>query len=99
MSTLGDLLEDSGWTSAIRNVRIAVVGVAQSFVTGHDVARTVYYHQVTVCVLHKLMPKLLLWSKRKVQHIFLAKYGDKLWQDTQFFLQPRKKSDGKYFLC
>ena len=79
MSTLGDLLEDSGWTSAIGNARIAEVGVVESFVRGHDVARTKCYHQVTVCVLHKLILKLLLWSKPKEQLIFLSKYGNKLW--------------------
>ena len=55
LSTLGDWLEDSGWTTAIGNARIARVGVVQSLVSGHDVARTKYCHQVTACALHMLM--------------------------------------------
>ena len=55
LSTLGDWVEDSGWTTLINNAKVARAGVAQSLLTGHDVARTKYSHEVTLCALYKLL--------------------------------------------
>ena len=50
MNTVGDLLKDSGWT----NAHVACSGVAESLVSGRDVVRTKYSHQVTASVLYKV---------------------------------------------
>ena len=47
MSTLGDNLKDSGWKTITSNAQIAQPVVAESLVSGHDVVRTKYVHQLT----------------------------------------------------
>ena len=51
LSALGDLLESRGWKTVIMNACVTISGVAQSLLSGHDVARTKYAHQVTACTL------------------------------------------------
>ena len=53
MNTLGNILKDSGWTTIVSNAQI-VGPVAESLVSGHDVVRTKYIHQVTASTLHQL---------------------------------------------
>ena len=53
MNTLGNILKDSGWTTIVSNAQIARP-VAESLVSGHDVVRTKYIHQVTASTLHQL---------------------------------------------
>ena len=57
MKTVGDFLKDSGWTTLITNVQVAHSGVAESLLSGHDVVRTKYSHQVTASALYKLQHK------------------------------------------
>ena len=60
MNTVGDLLKDSGWTTIITNAHVARSGVAESLVSGHDVVRTKYSHQVTASALYKLQHQAYL---------------------------------------
>ena len=60
MNTVGDLLKDSGWTMIITNAHVARSGVAESLVSGHDVVRTKYSHQVTASALYKLQHQAYL---------------------------------------
>ena len=55
-TTLGDWLEDSGWSSLLTDV-VASSGKAESFLSAGDVTRTRYAHQVTAATLHILMTK------------------------------------------
>ena len=57
LSALGDWLENSGWTTLIQNASVTRSGVAESLLSGHDVVRTKYCHQITACVLNSLMHK------------------------------------------
>ena len=50
---LGNILKDSGWTTIVSNAQIARP-VTESLVSGHDVVRTKYIHQVTASTLHQL---------------------------------------------
>ena len=52
-NTLWNILKDSGWTTIVSNAQIARP-VAESLVSGHDVVRTKYIHQVTASTLHQL---------------------------------------------
>ena len=54
ISTLGDILKDSGWKTITSNAQIAQPGVSESLVSGHDVVRTKYIHQLTASTLHQL---------------------------------------------
>ena len=53
--SLGTLLENSGWTSAIVDAGVASSGTAESFVNVSSVTKTRQAHQITACSLHKLM--------------------------------------------
>ena len=52
LTSLGTLLEGSGWTSAITEAGVASSGTAESFLTASSVTRTKQAHQITACSLH-----------------------------------------------
>ena len=53
-STLGDILEESGWTTALVEAEIASSGTADSFLKVSHLTRTRHAHQLTLLTLHKL---------------------------------------------
>jgi len=55
LSSLGSLPEDSGWTGALTEVRVASVGTADSFLSAASVTKTRQAHRVTACSLYKLL--------------------------------------------
>ncbi len=54
---LGNLLEDSGWTGALTQARIASSGTADSFIKASHVTRTRRAHQITISSLYLLLKK------------------------------------------
>eukprot|EP00733_Pompholyxophrys_punicea_P000080 Pompholyxophrys_punicea_v1_NODE_10_length_6905_cov_7.951686.p2 type:complete len:342 gc:universal NODE_10_length_6905_cov_7.951686:5288-4263(-) len=54
ISAIGDLLEGSGWTSAITNAGITSSGVAESLLRGSHVTRSRRCHQITIVALSEL---------------------------------------------
>jgi hypothetical protein len=52
---IGSWLEGSGWTSGIVQAKVALPGMAESFLKASHVTRTRYAHQVTAGSLHLLM--------------------------------------------
>ena len=48
LKCIGDLLNGSGWTSAISQANIATPGTAESFLKASHVKKTARAHQVTV---------------------------------------------------
>ena len=57
LRSIGTLLQDSGWTSAICEANVASSGTAESFLTASSITRTRQAHQITACSLHKLVKK------------------------------------------
>ena len=55
MRSIGTLLKDSGWTSAICEANVAASGTAESFLTASSITRTRQAHQITAFSLHNLM--------------------------------------------
>ena len=55
LRSLGTLLEDSGWASAIVEAGVASSGTAESFLAGSSVTRARLAHQITACSLYTLM--------------------------------------------
>ncbi|CAH3186451.1 unnamed protein product, partial [Porites evermanni] len=53
-STLGDLLDKSGWTAVLSEAEVALSGVADSFLKATHLTRTRHAHQVTTLALNKL---------------------------------------------
>ena len=51
---VGDLLEESGWCTAITQSNIATAGTADSFLKAAHLTRTRHAHQVTAVTLAKL---------------------------------------------
>ena len=54
-NTVGDLLDGSGWTTALTESEVASSGTADSFLKVSHITRTRHAHQVTVLVLHRLL--------------------------------------------
>lgn len=57
LKVLGDLLDSSGWTSALTQANVASSGTADSFLKVSHVTRTRHAHQVTASALHLLLHK------------------------------------------
>ncbi|KAH3875882.1 hypothetical protein DPMN_039164 [Dreissena polymorpha] len=55
LKTIGDWLQDSGWTHALLQADIASAGTADSFLKPSHVSRSRHAHQVTACALYILM--------------------------------------------
>ena len=55
LKTLGDLLQCSGWTSALVQSGVATAGTADSFLRAAHITRTRRTHQVTACVLYQAL--------------------------------------------
>ncbi|KAK4304447.1 hypothetical protein Pmani_023602 [Petrolisthes manimaculis] len=55
LKSLGTLLQDSGWTTALTESGIATTGTADSFLSASSVTRTRQMHQVTASSLYKLL--------------------------------------------
>ena len=54
LKMLGDLLKDSGWTTALTEAEVASAGTADSFVSASHVKKTRLAHEVTACTLYQL---------------------------------------------
>ena len=59
-NVLGDLLEGSGWTSALSETEVSSAGTAQSMLNAAHLARTRHARQVTLLTLHILQGKAFL---------------------------------------
>lgn len=57
LKTIGDLLEESGWTGALVQAGVATSGTADSFLKASHVTRTRRAHQVTASSLYLLLQK------------------------------------------
>ena len=55
LKCLGDLLDGSGWTSAISHAQVSSPGTADSFRKASHVTKTAKAHQVTACALDNLL--------------------------------------------
>ena len=62
-NTLGDVLESSGWTTALTEAEIATSGIADSFLKAAHLARTRHAHEVTVSTLQKLQREAYVQSE------------------------------------
>ena len=57
---LGDLLEGSGWTSALSEAEVSSAGTAQSMLNAAHLTSTRHAHQVTLLTLHILQREAFL---------------------------------------
>ena len=62
-NTLGDLLEASGWTTALTEAEVASPGTADSFLKVSHLTRTRHAHQVTFLTLKRLQKEAFLCSE------------------------------------
>jgi hypothetical protein len=54
-NTVGDLLDVSGWTTALTEFEVALSGTVDSFLKISHITRTQHAHRVTVLVLQRLL--------------------------------------------
>ena len=72
-NTVGDLLDGSGWTTALAEVRVASAGTADSFLKVTHLTRTRHARQVTLLILHNLLKEAFLKNKESADgHSFMA---------------------------
>ena len=83
LSCIGDLLQDSGWTIALSNSGVTSPG-NDSLLTGHNVAKTKYTHQVTALALHRLMKIAYENSSLKNEKSFETWRADMEKENPQF---------------
>jgi len=55
LKILGDLLEGSGWTSALVQAGVATAGTADSFLKASHITRTRHAHQVTASAMYQAL--------------------------------------------
>ena len=67
--TLGDILEGSGWTTALTEAEIASSGIVDSFLNVSHLARTRHAHQVTIIALQKLQQEAYLQSNTNISFL------------------------------
>ena len=65
-STLGDILEDSGWTTALIEAEVASSSTADSFLKVSQLTRTRHAHQLTLLTLQKLQQEALMQFENSV---------------------------------
>ena len=58
--TLGDVLEGSGWTTALTETEVASSSIVDSFLNVAHLAQTYHAHQVTIIALQKLQQEAYL---------------------------------------
>ena len=59
-NTLGDVLENSGWTTALTEAEVATSGIVSSFLKAAHLTRTRHAHQITLLALKKLQHEAFL---------------------------------------
>ena len=59
-SLIGNLLDGSGWTTALTEFRIVGSGTADSFINASDVSKTRHIHEITACALYTLQKDVYL---------------------------------------
>ena len=62
-NTLGDVLEDSGWTTALTEAEVASSGTADSFLKVAHLTRTRHALQITLLTLNKLQKEAFSQSE------------------------------------
>ena len=55
LASIGKLLKDNRWTSALVEAGVASSGTVDSFLSASSVTRTRLSHQITICNLYVLM--------------------------------------------
>jgi len=81
--TLGDILEGSGWTTALTEAEIASSGIVDSFLIVAHLAQTRHAHQVTIVALQKLQQEAYLQSNTGIP---LLAWRDKMCQSSPTFM-------------
>ena len=84
-NTLGDLLECSGWTTALTEAEVASSGKADSFLKAAHLTRTRHAHQVTLLSLHNLQQEAFrLIAGPKDEDTFITWRNDMLKKSPTF---------------
>ena len=73
LKCLGDWLQDSGWKTALLNVGVTSSG-NDSLLSGHEVGKTKYVHQVTALTLYQLMKDAFEQSKKENCNLSFAEW-------------------------
>ena len=84
-NTIGELLEDSGWTNALCEAAVANPGTADSFLKASHLSRTRHCHQITSLALSKLQKDA--WQLR-VDMANETYISFEMWKETMIKKSP-----------
>ena len=84
--TIGDFLEDSGWTAALTESGVATAGKANSFLTASHLTRTRRVHQVTLLALSKLQREA--WTMYKSSTSESSEASFEVWRQAMISKSP-----------
>jgi len=74
LKALGDLLDGSGWTSALSQADVATVGTADYFLKASHVKKTARAHQISACALYALQQQAYCsWKQAQGEDLGLLK--------------------------
>ena len=82
-STIGHLLDGSGWTTALTEAQVASVGTADSFLKAPHLTRTRHGHQVSLLTLHNLQQEAFMLTTGPKDE-----QSAKEWRDTMLKKSP-----------
>ena len=82
-STIGNLLDGSGWTTALTEAQVASVGTADSFLKAAHLTRTRHGHQVSLLTLHNLQQEAFMRTTGPKDE-----QSAKEWRDTMLKKSP-----------
>eukprot|EP00732_Lithocolla_globosa_P004892 Lithocolla_globosa_v1_NODE_4732_length_1377_cov_11.537415.p1 type:complete len:225 gc:universal NODE_4732_length_1377_cov_11.537415:664-1338(+) len=83
LSAFGDLLDGSGWISALVQAEVATSGTANSFLKASHITRTRHAHQVTLLALFELRKRAFMSSGTSDFQVWLNREEEK--HDTFMF--------------
>ena len=109
LKCIGDLLNGSGWTSAISQSNIATPGKAESFLKASHIKKTARAHQMTACVLYKLRQDAYTeddteiawenWSKERSLSSVQFKFWELIYKnELTIFTWDRATHEGNFTL-
>ncbi|KAK3879722.1 hypothetical protein Pcinc_015711 [Petrolisthes cinctipes] len=85
-NTLGDVLDGSGWTTALTEAGVASPGKANSYLKAAHLTRTRHDHQTTLLTLHNLQKEAFLLSEGSKDFVFFNAWKNDMQKKSPTFM-------------
>ncbi|KAK3889720.1 hypothetical protein Pcinc_006286 [Petrolisthes cinctipes] len=85
-NTLGDVLDGSGWTTALTEAGVASPGTANSYLKAAHLTRTRRAHQTTLLTLHNLQKEAFLLSEGSKDYVCFNAWKNDMQKKSPTFM-------------